>query len=383
MHTLSWFLGTVMALALPVISPQALETEYRYSQYCLQGFRDQHAIDPLLPEYAEVCENNSEFRGNIDDPGLYTFAGITYLKGESPAAINWETQPLTKYIFGLSISLFRTPLVAQYLFGLGSLVVLYLLGRRVLPSYLSVLSPLLLLLDPLFRDQLTSAYLDLSVTFWVLLYLLYLGKNKPWWLGGIILGLLALSKSFSLGILAAVVGMFYMRDILSYLKTLLVSLLIYLLGYTMFFVRGHGLLDFAELHLSILRLYRSYVPEYPKGEIFRIIMTGQWRTWWGDKGVVTSPFWSPLWAFSLLASIYAGLSKRLRANTGLFIHLIWVCFALIFISLRLVFPRYLLPVLPSMYLLLVYALYSLVASVSQFASIVSNGSKNRSIKKGQ
>lgn len=375
--------GVTIILISRVIPSQRLEditrlsTQYRYSQYCLQGYRDQHAIDVLLPEYVETCGNSTEFGGNIDDPELYTYAGITYLTGISPASINWETQPLTKYIFGISTSLFGTPLIAQLIIGLLILVSLYLLGRKVFPIYIAVIPPILLMLDPLFRDQLTHTYLDLSVTLFILLWLLYLGSKsmqKFWWVGGVILGSLSLSKSFSLGILAALVGFLHIylnfraKDLFEYFKTLLLSVFMYLLGYVMFFVNGHTLMDFARLHLNILRMYKSYVPEYPKGEIFRIIVTGQWRTWWGDKGLVVSPFWSPLWMAGLIFSVYIGLSRRMRLKEALRLHLIWILLALTFISLRLVFPRYLLPVLPSLHLMLVYGIYRIFGSISYFIS---------------
>jgi len=137
------------------------------------------------------------------------------------------------------------------------------------------------------------------------------------------------------------------------LPPLAVAVITYLFGYTMFFVAGHTLLDFLTLHVNTLRLYRSYVPEYPKGEIFRIIATGQWRTWWGDKGLVPSPFYTPLWTIGLVSALYLALCRQVRQHHVLILHLVWVFLVLGFISLRLVFPRYLLPLLPSLYLLLV------------------------------
>ena len=186
-----------------------LSAAYRSSQYCLTDYRAQHRIDQLLPEYSRECDANPQFLGNIDDPELYTLVGERYLEGKSPTSLNWESQPLTKYLFGLSSALFGTPLPVQLVLGLLTLIALYYLARALLPPYLSLIPPILLAIDPLFRDQLVRPYLDLSVTFFALLWLLYLGQRgqTKWYLGGIILGALALSKSFSLGILAAVLGL--------------------------------------------------------------------------------------------------------------------------------------------------------------------------------
>ena len=291
------------------------------------------------------------------------------LEGKSPASLNWESQPLTKYLFGLSSALFGTPLPIQFVLALLTLIVLYYLARSLLPPYLSLIPPILLALDPLFRDQLVRPYLDLSVTFFALLWLLYLGQRDQakWYLGGIILGALALSKSFSLGILAAVLGLIIAPR--AYLKTLAVAVITYLFGYTMFFVTGHTLLDLLTLHVNTLRLYRSYVPEYPKGEVFRIIIIGAWRTWWGDKGLVPSPFYTPLWTIGLVSALYLALCRQVRKHHLLFLHLVWVFLVLGFISLRLVFPRYLLPLLPSLYLLLVVGVKNLFASIFRFATV--------------
>ena len=346
-----------------------LSAAYRSSQYCLSDYRAQHRIDQLLPEYSRECDANPQFLGNIDDPELYTFAGERYLEGKSPASLNWESQPLTKYLFGLSSALFGTPLPIQFVLALLTLIVLYYLARSLLPPYLSLIPPILLALDPLFRDQLVRPYLDLSVTFFALLWLLYLGQRDraKWYLGGIILGALALSKSFSLGILAAVLGLITAPR--AYLKTLAVAVITYLFGYTMFFVTGHTLLDLLTLHVNTLRLYRSYVPEYPKGEVFRIIIIGAWRTWWGDKGLVPSPFYTPLWTIGLVSALYLALCRQVRKHHLLFLHLVWVFLVLGFISLRLVFPRYLLPLLPSLYLLLVVGVKNLLASIFRFATV--------------
>ena len=155
----------------------------------------------------------------------------------------------------------------------------------------------------------------------------------------------------------------------AYLKTLAVAVITYLFGYTMFFVTGHTLLDLLTLHVNTLRLYRSYVPEYPKGEVFRIIIIGAWRTWWGDKGLVPSPFYTPLWTIGLVSALYLALCRQVRKHHLLFLHLVWVFLVLGFISLRLVFPRYLLPLLPSLYLLLVVGVKNLLASIFRFATV--------------
>ncbi len=314
-------------------------------------------------DHSQYCVPRCEFRGNIDDPELYTLAGYRYLQGVSPSDLNPELQPLTKYLFGLSTHLFGTPLPSQLLFGVLALLLLTILARRVLSSPIALIPALLLSLDPLFQDQLIHPYLDLSVAMWVLV-MLYLLTHKQYRHNslylGLTLGALALSKSFSLGALGAVMlipafGTRYW----SYLRVAIVGLVTYLVGYLPVLLQG-GVMGLVYLHIDTLRLYRSYVPEYPKGEIMRIIFLGEWRTWWGDKGLIPSPFYSWLWPASTLATIFAFTKKKLRDVVSL--HLFWVILALAFISLRLVFPRYLLPALPSLYLIMVIVIRYIIHS---------------------
>lgn len=345
------YLLTTIFIIFLVISP-VRAAEYSYSQYCLRGFRDQYRLDEHYPEYAGNCADGSEFRGNIDDPELYTLAGTHYLRGESPASINWELQPLVKYLFGLFSF---NPLLVQYLFAAGIVILLIKQFRLI-----GLIASLIFFLDGLTREQLSHTYLDLGQTFFILLFFYLLssfqsGKDKIW-PAMAALGAVALSKSFSVGLVVGGVGGVYLllankKLLKKYLYSLWLAVAVYILGYTAFFFY-HPPLDFVTLHLDILRYYKSYVPEYPKGEIFRLIFTGQWRTWWDGNGLIPAPNWSLLWPVSLTAFAYAGLSRLHRRHPDLLPHLLWVGIYLLFISLRLVFPRYLLPILPSLYLIL-------------------------------
>lgn len=350
---------------------------YRYLLIFLVGFaslfyslnislyREPFAVSYWQNVYAhsQYCVPNCEFKGNIDDPELYTLAGVRYLEGIDPGILNPEVQPLAKYAFGVSTLLFGNALPVQLLFALGIFALLYFLSLRLLPPTLSLLPLFLISFDPLLLDQLKRPFVDLSVTFFLLLGVLFLVRRRyqlDWWWGGVSLGCLALVKSFSLGILfGLIIGMVILTEhkksgLLLYLKILIVALVVYILGYLPYFIHGHSPLDFVQLHVDIIRLYRSYVPEYPKGEIFRIIVTGEWRTWWGDKGLIPSPFYSPLWALSTLSLILSYLSPIKADQKTLRIILLTIVVWLLFLSLRLVFPRYLLPVLPLLYLMLTY-----------------------------
>lgn len=346
----------------------AISTQYQTSQYCLTGYRMQHATDALSPSYAKFCGDGTVFTGNLGDPELYTLAGWKYVQGADPASINFETQPLTKYLFGLSQFLFHTPLVVQWLGGLTLLALMYFIARPLLPAPWVFLPALVMSWDGLFREALTLSYVDLVETVFVTGFLLSLpsavSKKRGYWLPMIFLGLVALSKSFSVGLVLAAVSLVWLtflgrEIILGYLRVLWVALVTYLVGYAGFFAHHPDPRDFLELHLNILRLYKSYVPEYPKFEIFRIIFAGRWREWYGTRGLIPAPGWSLAWPVSLALTAIAAATKTFRTHMAVSLHFTWVIFYLVFISLRLVFPRYLLPILPSLYLLASVALVNL------------------------
>jgi len=377
-----------------VLTPNAKAADYRYSQFCLRGLRDQFSLDTHYPEYADNCADGTDFRGNINDPDLFQLAGHTYVKWESPTAINWEQQPLIKYFFGLIIVLGVNPLFAQYLFAIGIAVLIYYCAKHIfhLSPFIALVPLALFALDPLFHEQLRFTYLDLGLTFFVQLYLylfwLWTQGKKRIVSAGIVLGLAALAKSFSIGIVLGAVSLSYLffvnkKLIKNYLLSLWQPIAIYLLGYTMFFVY-HGPADFVTLHIDILKFYKSYVPEYPKGEIFRLIFTGQWRIWWDDKGLIPSPSWSLAWPLALLASFATIFQKKLRQNSFVLLHLTWIVIYLLFSSLRLVFPRYLLPILSSLYFLtaLIFARAGNLLSIPHLLQLKYDRA-NRSNRKGE
>ncbi len=348
----------------------ARSADYKYSQYCLIEFRKQFSLDTHYPEYSRNCSDGTEFRGNIDDPELYVLAGQHYMRGESPAAINWELQPLTKYFFGM---FGQYPWLVQYLYALGVFYLLYMLSKQILLRsnvFVHLIPGVLFLTDHLTMEQLNNPYLDLGQTFFILLFVYYLWRylatNHGVSFVALVLGLVALSKSFSIGILLGLFSIIsiYLIDknkLGKYLKSLYISVVVYLLGYAAFFVY-HKPQDFITLHIDILRYYKSYVPEYPKGEIFRIIFTGQWRTWWDNHDLISVSTWSILWPISLLSSI-ALINQKRSQNPLILMSSIWIGVYLLFVSLRLVFPRYLLPILPVAYLNLTYLIFNVIPGI--------------------
>lgn len=360
-------------------------------------------IQPInIPELEEQYLNSQYVNPNsqtwIDDPELYTYAGSKYLQGTDPSNLNFEMQPLTKYFFGISTLVFGTPIAFQLISGGLLLFFLYISSLQFLPPYLAILPSLFLIYDHLFINQLSHAYLDLFQTTLITLSLLLLIRSRAVsryvYFTLICLGLVALSKTFSVAILLYIAMMIFIffftpKHIRRLLFFSWVPITIYLIGYSIFFLYHPNLVDFFKLHLNILRLYRSYVPEYPLGEIYRIIFRGQWRMWYGDYGLRPAEFWSILWPSSIATTFgfllfqmsqvfspFPGLrslpqtirSKLADIHPLILIHSVWFAIYLIFISFRLVFPRYLMPLLPSSYLISAFVIKTFLNRYSSDAT---------------
>jgi len=351
-----WLSISVSVICLVIIGAQlyrgiaprinAIKTPFNVPYY-----QDLYEHSPYHPENVQ--------QGIIEDDELYTLAGFRYVTGQDVSSINFELQPLTKYLFGGSVLVFGNAIPAQILLSLILLVEVYFAAYLLFKqSSFSLIPVTLLVSDKLFLQQMTHPYLDIAQSIWILALLLLISRpkitNKISLLIGIVVAGIALSKSFMIGSIAAGIALGYL--VIYRRITLKQSLAVgtialsgYCLGYLPYFLH-HSLSDFVTLHLNIIKLYRSNVPEYPKGEVFRIIFTGQWRRWFGDFGLakVTEHTW--LWPLSLLVTVISLFEKKVRKN----VHLWWVIGYVIVISLKLVFPRYLLPILPSLYIMLVY-----------------------------
>jgi hypothetical protein len=318
------------AVLIQTVDVAALQEKYDYSPY----------------------QPQNEYRGIIEDDELYTLAGYRYLTGSSPDSINHETQPLQKYLYGLSVIIFGNAAIIQVCLAFGVLIATFLLSKNVLPLPLAAIPPLLVSFDGLYAAQFATSYLDMGLTFFFLLGLLVVIKYPhAFKLQGLMVGCIALAKSFTHGIMFMAFTIIHslINKTFKWQTTLIVtisSLAIYLISYGNYWL-DHSLTDFFTLHLSILKLYAGYVPEYPKGEIVRIIIAGQWQTWFGDFGYRPVSEWWWLWPAGLISQFiltWQTFRRNLKPATKWLLIWSWIYF----ISLipRLVFPRYLLPLIP-------------------------------------
>lgn len=331
---------------------------------------------PFSPIYYQQLYLKSQYLPNegnqpimIEDHDLYAYAGWYYLNKGIINTINPEHPPLGKYFIGLSILIFNNQNVGQMFWLLTALLLVYkLIVTATKNRTLGLIAILLIWQEGLFQEQLFISLLDIQVLAFLLLFIYIqnalhkqsLFKNV---LLGLCLGAISSIKFPLLGLIffLSLTGFYILNKEKKYISNLLVisSLAagIYLLSYLPFFIKNNHP-SFLELQINNLKLYLSHIPEYPKFQVFKVLFFDQWLTWWQDKAYVSTGYWNLFWP---IAVINFFISAIFNFKKNLLINL-WSLFYLLFISLKLFFPRYLLLLLPFLYFNLCYNAKSLVVN---------------------
>jgi len=312
----------------------------------------------------ENLYNQSQFAPNpnnrikiINDDDLYAYAGWHYLKTGNLEQINIEHPPLGKYFIGLSILLFHNQNVGQIFWGSLFLILLYLLSLKITHNFsLSLIIILIFSRESLFQEQLVYSFLDLTQGVFLLIFLLTSLNNKKLlkinlFIQGLSLGAIASIKYPTIALVAlftlAIYYLFQKEPKIAQKLTFIVitTIILFLLTYLPFFYQNHSIKSFFQLQLQALKIHLFHVGNYPKGQVFNVLFFNRWLSWWGNKSYVKTEYWNFLWP---ILTVNFSLSL-IKLKNNLLIKF-WSGFYLIFLSLRLFFPRYLLLLLPFFYL---------------------------------
>lgn len=323
-------------------------------------------IRPFDAAYWEYRYNNSQWvvpisKNPIGDDGLFTHAAWRYVHGEDPSFIVPEYPPLGKYILGVTILLFNNQNIFAFLTGLLVLLMLYHLNlvifkKNTLNAFLPVF---LFSLEPLFYQQLRAPFFDLLYLLFFIITILFFIKRK-YVLSSIFLGCFAAVK-FPIPVFLVVgVCLSYLvlrrerRELVSYLLSLPIIVIIYIVSYFRFFQLGHSFFDFLALQKYIINFYAIGAKAVPRA-IWEILLFGRWPTWFGTTQAVSE--WQVTWPILFVISFVGGffILKNRRSDFFLLIAL-WILGYLLFLTFIPAFPRYLLLILPFMYNLFIWLL---------------------------
>ena len=340
----------------------------------LPGFPSliQPNYDEDLYKRLEYLYDHSQYRQKnpttlIPDNTLFRYAAGAYLKGVDPILINSEITPLGKYFIALSIFLFHNDSIVIVIFAGFTLVALWLLSMSIIRDQVFAVIPLVLFSsEPLFLDQIrTAPNLDIVQLPFILLALyLFIRsfKKNKFLLTSIAIGFVISTKSLVPGILLVLCFIVFLltqrqvKSVLIFILSLPIAGLILILSYIKTFLDGYSLHAFLGFQKWIF-LYQQSKLMYPFS-VWRLILLNQWQTWWGDHRILQSAEWQitwPIFIFFWVCLLLLILFKKIFISKPCEILIVWSLVYFGFLSLGVISARFLLPVLPVVYVIGIYS----------------------------
>lgn len=316
----------------------------------------------------------------LGDDGLYLYEGYRLAHGGDPTLLNAEVPPLGKYLIGYTTALFGNPYWFGFIINAAVLISTFFLSKRLThQEAISWLAVLLLATDPLFTNQYALTMLDSLQTLFLILYGLFIlhaieKKQSVLFytaLAGVTLGFFSETKFPLLVPIPFLLGAWQLwrrYHSLRLITALIVGVVTgYLLPYTGYFLQGHTIIEWLKVQKWIISFFLSsrLTPTY--GSVLVNMSTGYFQNIFSHIWQ-PSPHWSPVWPILLLTLCISFFRTR-REKSLLFLHLL----ALGILSFYIVIPfwtRYLVLILPFLYVLLVISLRRLTPKVLTLLSIV-------------
>lgn len=246
----------------------------------------------------------------VSDEEIHIGAGYLYAKGEDPAVVNFQHMPFIALLYGLISIYLKNPYLLELFFGVIYLILVYYLGIKIFQKRIvSILTILILLIDPLFIDISSQASYELGQAVFNLLYFLSLFIWKNWFLAGIFLAMFAGSKFYGAVIFFAFIYHFYL-----YLKRefnwkkFVYHLILAFCVFNLFYINSYlkqGLnFNIFIFQLKVIKFWMSHsITNLPFASVL-LFMFGIFKKWWEDYRFIFSHIYSILWPISLFSSIY-------------------------------------------------------------------------------
>ncbi len=361
-------LGAIVRIGMVIVPRMQMYTAPYYTENTYKGF--------------EEAFNHSQYRqknaGIIPDETVYSYAAGAYLRGVDPILINSERAPLGKYLFALSILIFKNDNFIILPFGVLTLVALWLLGTRILRDrWLAVVPVLLLSFEPLFLNQFVYVpLLDIVQLPFILLSLYFFirEEKRGWfWVTALMIGLVMATKTIYTGaVLLSVFGIYLAmtrqyKKIAALCLSIPVSAIIFCLSYVRTFLNGYSFNQFIGFQKWIL-LYDQSKLLYPFS-IWRLVFLNQWQAWWGDFRILHADDWLITWPLFTGVTFMTGilvLVQKMKTFPALSIALLWILLYGIYISLGISSSRFLLPLFPVSYIIATYGISRLVRRIVKY-----------------
>lgn len=324
-------------------------------------------------KHLENLFNNSQYRQKnptsiIADEIVFRYAAGAYMRGVDPILVNSEHTPLGKYLIGLSYLIFKSESHLIFISGFLVLVAIWLIGKIVFENNLLALVPMALFsIEPLFVNQFRFVPLldiiQLPFIIFCLIIFYKESKQKYFWGTMILLGLVAATKSVVPAILLSACFIFYLflnnefRRLWTFVIMTPLSVVVLVLSYIKTFLSGYTLADFIGFQKWIL-LYQQSKLIIPLS-FWRLMFLNEWKAWWGDQSLQRATDWTMLWPILIiLPFVFVILSyfRKFQIHPLVRLLLLWIFIYEAFLSTGAVVTRFLLPLLPILYVISTYAI---------------------------
>ncbi len=294
----------------------------------------------------------------ISDGDLHMTVGYLYATGASPTDYHFQHMPLIKYLYGYSILLFNNPYWIEIIFGIGYLLLIYLLAIRITKSLtLAFISTLLVALDPLLIMISGDISLDLGQAFFMLVYLyLSLFYSQQILLSGLALGLFAAAKFWG------AVPFFFLiiNSYLFYKKKINLKKIIFQLGvafavfnlvYLKTYLNNGGKFNIFFFQLKTLKYWFTHsTASLPFSSVI-LFLTGYYKSWWENNKIIKGEVWSWIWPLMFTISFWLIVNKiRKKQYDKIFIVVLIPVLYLFYLGAQAPFLRYFILVLPFFYI---------------------------------
>lgn len=335
------------------------------------------------PELKKTYYNSvyANKKGNFPrDELLYAFNGGALITGTNPILVNPEVPPAGKYLVGMSILIFGNEHMMTYLFGITSLVLMFLVGMQIFKSVpLALVSPTLISFETFFKNQFvyTPLFDIFQLVFLLMVFYCFnralLSKNRSvnWFLASNIgVGLFISTKFFASGvpIVAACVFVLFInkqyRKVFLYLITLPLAGLILLLTYVRVLIIGYPFMKFLGIQKWILWYNSGHI--HNLFSVWPLLLTNYWIQSAGK--IASDPQWSFTWPLSTFISGAAAVMmviKKGLANKSIEVLLSWSLLYLGLLSFSDASARYFVILLPILFIISTWGVVMAVRYLSK------------------
>lgn len=306
----------------------------------------------------------------IPDEFLYAYAAWEYTDGVNPILLQGETAPLGKYFIGVSERIFNNEKIIAPIFNVLCLIALFILSDLITKSVpWSLFLICFFSFEKLFIVQmLYSPLLDNIQLFFILIsfifFILWIQTNRFLIPALLLLGAVMSIKLWTTGVIIFAIWLIYtiiikqFKKILQLISLSFVPLITMLIVFIPSFIHGDNLRRFFGVQKYLFEFHKSKL-EFNPLALWDLLLFNRWHVSWKN---VIEPSVDWQWTWPIITILSIGLilvllqskkfMRELKKPIGLII--IWFLGYALLLSMGSLIARYILPVLPVMYILAVY-----------------------------